>query len=502
MASQLPTSMSLLTSPTDFRGIPMSRLLAALYGDMNATPSTQYATPVPHSTSSSFRKGVDPRNRPRPRATTQTTAQTTQPAPAPTPTTATSSLVDPVSTRGLKGAALQNAYAQNRAAMRARRQQEARDLEATKATNRAKPTPESAIALAKALRNPDRSYDAAESARLAPRTIGAPSSVYAAPPALPRDRRSPEKKLSDELAKLRGMSPNAGAPITPEEIARSRAELDQQSESMLADMEARQAAQGLEARYREAAIQSKYGTDEERLAERNRLSAEQEVINRNAARAQMAVNQIHSQQNAARRAEALVPDPLNQLNDPQLVLNALSRAFSPEGASALYRTGVDGISRVLGGLESVVDPLPVMFGFTDPEAEYSDDVVNEVAQTININKRNTELNERRVAEERARYQNQLKEEARLRALREGPRTGRSSVVPSESFVNPPMRLNFDNLPPAMPMPPSTYRRDLSSGGNIGAAPPMPPGVLESLMKILPDSFRDPRSMYYFPGKYY
>ena len=351
MASQLPTSMSLLTSPTDFRGIPMSRLLAALYGDMNATPSSTFAAPpvVQHNFGLRGIRGSkpDPRNRPRPRATTQTTAQTTQTAPA--PTTATSSLVDPVSTSGLKGAALQNAYAQNRAAMRARRQQEARDLEAIKATNRAKPTPESEIALAKALRNPDRSYDAAESARLAPRTIGAPSSVYAAPPALPRDQRSPEKKLMDELAKLRGMSPSAGAPGAPmtlEEIARTRAELNQQSESMLGDMEARQAAQDLEAIYNRAAIYSKYGTDAERLAERNRLSAEQEVLNRNAARAQMAVNQIHSQQNAARRAEAMGQESIDVLNDPQRLGEAVSRAFSPEGVSALYRVVADPISEL------------------------------------------------------------------------------------------------------------------------------------------------------------
>ena len=441
MASQLPTSMSLLTSPTDFRGIPMSRLLAALYGDMNATPSTQYATPVPHSTSSSFRKGVDPRNRPRPRATTQTTTQTTQTAPA--PTTATSSLVDPVSTRGLKGAALQNAYAQNRAAMRARRQQEAQDLEAIKATNRAKPmgAPSSVYAAPQMIakfdpqtqradgtakgagwlgpfRNKsgeevteysvgvdidgkevqiptlvpgmsrkeiDQVLMASESGEMPNEAIirkaiaharkmssegkspfslaptnyvqkvqaapfdEGPSFLYATPPALPRDQRSPQKKISDELAKLRGMSPSAGAPgtpMTPEEIARTRAELNQQSESMLGDMEARQAAQDLEAIYNRAAIYSKYGTDEERLAERNRLSAEQEVLNRNAARAQMAVNQIHSQQNAARRAEAMGQESIDVLNDPQRLGEAVSRAFSPEGVSALYRVVADPISEL------------------------------------------------------------------------------------------------------------------------------------------------------------
>jgi len=316
MASQLPTSMSLLTSPTDFRGIPMSKLLAALYGDMNATPSTQYADPVAHSTSSSFRKGVDPRNRPRRQAATKTT-QVAQPVADPSGTSDTTA---PVATRGLKGAALQDAYARNRAAMRARRQQEAKDLEATKAANRAKPAQaqatkarpasESAIALAKALRNPDRSYDAAESARLAPRTMGAPSSVYAAPAATPVSNRY------------------------------------QEVEGMLGDMEARQAAQGLDALYREAAIQSKYGTDAEMLAERNRLAAEQEVLNRNAARAQMGVDLLNAQQNAARRAEARGQESIDVLNDPQRLGGAIGRAFSPEGVSALYRVGADPISEL------------------------------------------------------------------------------------------------------------------------------------------------------------
>jgi len=196
MASYTNPSSTYLTSATNFQGVPISQLLAALGAP---EPSSTFAAP-PVTQHGFGLRGIrgskpDPRNRPRPRATTQTTAQTTQTAPAPAPTTATSDTTQPVSTRGLKGAALQNAYAQNRAAMRARRQQEARDLEATKAANRAKPkqapapkarpASESAIALAKALRNPDRSYDAAESARLAPRTMGAPSSVYAAPAATP-----------------------------------------------------------------------------------------------------------------------------------------------------------------------------------------------------------------------------------------------------------------------------------------------------------------------------
>jgi hypothetical protein len=305
MASQLPTSTSLLTSPTDFRGIPMSQLLAALYGDMTATPSTQYAAPVAHSTSSSFRKGVDPRNRPRPQAATKT-AQVAQPVADPSGTSDTTA---PVATRGLKGAALQDAYARNRAAMRARRQQEAQDLEATKAANRAKPT-----AARPAPRAPreDRGYDAAEAARLAPRTMGAPSSVYTAPTATP---------ASDRYSEVEGM---------------------------LGDMEARQAAQGLAARYREAAIQSKYGTDAEMLAERNRLAAEQEVLNRNAARAQMGVDLLNAQQNAARRAEAEAQyqAALAEPTDMQRLGGAIGGAFSPEGVSALYRVGADPISEL------------------------------------------------------------------------------------------------------------------------------------------------------------
>jgi hypothetical protein len=47
-------------------------------------------------------------------------------------------------------------------------------------------------------------------------------------------------------------------------------------------------------------------------------------------------------------------------------------------------------------------------------------------------------------------------------------------------------------------------RDLASGGNIGADPisnrfkPVP-NIIDALM---PKSFSDPRSMYYFPGKFY
>jgi hypothetical protein len=211
--------------------------------------------------------------------------------------------------------------------MRARRQQEAQDLEATKAANRARlkqealdrPKKEAERALAKSnaafarnLREPDRGYDKAEAARLAPRTVGAPSSVYTAPPATPVSNRY------------------------------------QEVEGMLGDMEARQAAQGLDARYREAAIQSKYGTDAEMLAERNRLGAEQEVLNRNAARAQMGVDLLHAQQNAARRAEAEAQyqAALAEPTDMQRLGGAISGAFSPEGLSALYRVGADPISEL------------------------------------------------------------------------------------------------------------------------------------------------------------
>jgi hypothetical protein len=208
--------------------------------------------------------------------------------------------------------------------MRARRQQEAQDLEAIKATNRARlkqealdrPKKEAERALAKSdaalarnLREPDRGYDKAEAARLAPRT---PSSVYTAPTATPVSNRY------------------------------------QEVEGMLGDMEARQAAQGLDARYREAAIQSKYGTDAEMLAERNRLAAEQEVLNRNADRAQMGVDLLHAQQNAARRAEAEAQyqAALAEPTDMQRLGGAVSRAFSPEGLSALYRVGADPISQL------------------------------------------------------------------------------------------------------------------------------------------------------------
>ncbi len=325
MASYTNPSSTYLTSATNFQGVPISQLLAALGAP---EPSSTFAAPpvVQHNFGLRGIRGSkpDPRNRPRPRATTQTTAQTTQTAPAPAPTTATSSLVDPVSTRGLKGAALQNAYAQNRAAMRARRQQEAQDLEAIKATNRARlkqealdrPKKEAERALAKSdaalarnLREPDRGYDKAEAARLAPRT---PSSVYTAPAATPVSNRY------------------------------------QEVEGMLGDMEARQAAQGLDALYREAAIQSKYGTDAEMLAERNRLAAEQEVLNRNADRAQMGVDLLHAQQNAARRAEAEAQyqAALAEPTDMQRLGGAVSRAFSPEGLSALYRVGADPISQL------------------------------------------------------------------------------------------------------------------------------------------------------------
>jgi hypothetical protein len=142
--------------------------------------------------------------------------------------------------------------------------------------------------------------------------MGAPSSVYAAPAATPVSNRY------------------------------------QEVEGMLGDMEARQAAQGLDARYREAAIQSKYGTDAEMLAERNRLAAEQEVLNRNADRAQMGVDRLHAQQNAARRAEAEAQyrAALAEPTDMQRLGGAIGGAFSPEGLSALYRVGADPISEL------------------------------------------------------------------------------------------------------------------------------------------------------------
>jgi hypothetical protein len=232
--------------------------------------------------------------------------------------------------------------------MRARRQQEAQDLEAIKATNRAKPTKApapkarpasgSAIALAKALRNPDRSYDAAESARLAPRTMGAPSSVYTAPTATPVSNRY------------------------------------QEVEGMLGDMEARQAAQGLAARDREAAIQSKYGTEEARRATestpeyiraKNKSEAEMRKLRFNVEQAERNVRWLNEEVNskraderriaeALRRAELEArgiyewadPDPVLHLNDPSRLLELPSRMFPSVSKSLkeLYQTATNPIS--------------------------------------------------------------------------------------------------------------------------------------------------------------
>jgi hypothetical protein len=343
MASYTNPSSTYLTSATNFQGVPISQLLAALGAP---EPSSTFAAPpvVQHGFGLRGIRGSkpDPRNRPRPRATTQTTAQTTQPAPA--PTTATSSLVDPVSTSGLKGAALQNAYAQNRAAMRARRQQEAQDLEAIKATNRERLKQEAL----------DRPKKEAERALAESDALQAWS-------------------LAEEEKRLKAIDEHLSSlyPATTETPVSNRY---QEVEGMLGDMEARQAAQGLDARDREAAIQSKYGTEEARRATesmpeyiraKNKSEAEMRKLRFNVEQAERKVRWLNEEVNSRRaderrRAEALRraeleargiyewadPDPVLHLNDPSRLLELPSRMFPSVSKSLkeLYQTATNPIS--------------------------------------------------------------------------------------------------------------------------------------------------------------
>ena len=243
MASQLPTSTSLLTSPTNFQGIPISQLLAALYGDPN-TPSSQYAQPVAHSSSASFRKGVDPRNRPK--------------------------------AGGESEAARGSRLIRERRAREAARKGVDTTMRViggmtggklgTKPAAAAKPA-----AAPKAAAQPaaDRRYDAAEAARSGARTMGAPSSTFRAPEATPVSRTFDDPTLRPEIAA-------AYARVgTPEENA------------------ARRAANLAANREREAA----------NTARREAEAAQMAALDQEVARTQGAVSGSEARLNALRQAE-------------------------------------------------------------------------------------------------------------------------------------------------------------------------------------------------------
>lgn len=240
MASQLPTSTSLLTSPTNFQGIPISQLLAALYGD-TTTPSTQYAKPVMHSSSASFRKGIDPRNRPK--------------------------------AGGESEAARGSRLLRERRAREAARKGADTTMRViggmTGGTVGTKPTKPAAAPKAAAQPVADRRYDAAEAARAGARTMGAPSSIFRAPEATPVSRTFDDPTIRPEVAA-------AYARVgTPEQNAERRA----------AELAAN--------REREAA----------NAARREAEAAEMAALNRDVALTQGAVSGSEARLNALRQAE-------------------------------------------------------------------------------------------------------------------------------------------------------------------------------------------------------
>lgn len=262
MASQLPPSTSLLTSPTDFRGIPISQLIAALSAPSTTGPSAQYGTPVMHSTSASFQKGPDPRNRRK--------------------------------AGGESEAARSSRLIRERRARQAARAEAAKtEVEAAKNTGTimrtiggmtggtvgTKPAApakneglmgnESSKGLMSIRPPRETSYDAVESARLGARTMGPPSSVYRAPEAAPISRTFDDPTLRPEVAA-------AYARVgTPKKNA------------------ARRAAERAANQEREAA----------NVARRQAEDAQMAALNRGVAEAQGAVSASDSRLNALRQAE-------------------------------------------------------------------------------------------------------------------------------------------------------------------------------------------------------
>ena len=158
--------------------------------------------------------------------------------------------------------------------------------------------------------------------------------------------------------------------MTPEEIARTRAELNQQVEEVLSrpiqpsfdesmvqwrmkngysPEEARRATEGTPEYIR---------AENEREAERRRNSFELERLDRDLRRFAEEKNSRRADERriaeAQRRAELEArglyeypdPDPVLQLNDPSRLLELPSRVFSSEGGNALYRTFADPISEL------------------------------------------------------------------------------------------------------------------------------------------------------------
>jgi len=216
MASQLPPSTSLLTSPTDFRGIPISQLIAALYAPSTTGPSAQYGTPVMHSTSASFQKGIDPRNRRKAGGESEAARgsrlirerrarQAARAEAAKTEAEAAKNTGTIMRTiGGMTGGTVGTKPAPAREGgfpPLAEQVSNRRDILMPQGPLvHSDPMPAAPAASAKQQPVEDRSYDAAESARLGARTMGPPSSVYRAPEAAPVSRKFDDPTLRPEVA--------------------------------------------------------------------------------------------------------------------------------------------------------------------------------------------------------------------------------------------------------------------------------------------------------------
>lgn len=519
MASQLPTSTSLLTSPTNFQGIPISQLLAALYGN-TTTPSSQYAQPVMHSSSASFRKGVDPRNRPDPRSAKRKAERDALNA-----------------ARREQNKALNEEQARKNAEARAR-------AKANKAAQPAKAAPANdtgniirTIGGTNEYGGPnidvttkpaaDRRYDAAEAARSGARTMGAPSSVYRAPEAAPVSRTFDDPTLRPEIAA-------AYARVgTPEENA------------------ARRAANLAANREREAA----------NTARREAEAAQTAALNRGVAEAQGAVSASDSRLNALRQAErdqeieTLRGLPTGMAGN--LSLADVERAVlnSPQ---VLGRVAADGAAAVGEGLRRVEDFFNLVnmgipeYGAPDPNIIPADrrydaaeaargaprtmqPTTTEPTAYSTVRPISSIVNPRGSLEMMERFnptlpsagsigadpnpvadrQYDAAESARLapRTLKSNATT-RSTVEVPNSIINPSGSMNSlvnFNPPPSSYLDPgirSSQNRTMPSSGSIGSDPNayrnavQDASFMDWLRSQLPASFSDPRSMYYFPGNYY